>query len=249
MADEYDGYDSSEGTSDDRKGTAEQVNVEPVKLSKKKVGFILIALIFVFIIIILTLSRTSISKSVESTGSSNKGNNGVQISVSEVDRNGDEASQISSEFVPNSGEVSTSPQSEPTVPENTGSEVESSSVVETGTSEVVESSTSESVMQGVIEPVVDPEPEGSIFEEVPIDTSLGAETSTNGIVTGAHMYRVENSYTYGIDIFFATEDGTRVDCLYFCPKGTYDKLDNGDVLKVKYAMDTQGNVCVISISK
>lgn len=77
---------------------------------------------------------------------------------------------------------------------------------------------------------------------------MGAEVQANGIVKGISMYKVGDSYTYGVNLILVVGNDENLECTYFCPKKTADALGIGMSLVVSYQCDSVGNICVVSIS-
>lgn len=97
------------------------------------------------------------------------------------------------------------------------------------------------------------EPQGTQSEEglLPLtqEPALNGEVTTSGMVSGKGMYKIGNSYTYGVNIIIVTGNDAKLDCQYFCPRNTYSALGIGDAITVTYQMDYVGNVSISSISR
>lgn len=83
-----------------------------------------------------------------------------------------------------------------------------------------------------------------------IDSSpaFSSITTNNGMVKGTYLYKIGNSYTYGVELIIITDNGNNLECVYYCPQKTADALAIGAALSVEYSLDTSGNVSVYSIS-
>lgn len=217
----------------------QEQEITPVKLSKGKVLAILIFGIVILIFVLIVLDGVSIKK-----------NTGTPVQKTEVSET---AQQSVSPTVSNGGDVSSEiSESSVVSSESTlSSSEETNSSVSTSIEETVEVVSDESILiQGeVIEQKEDEVVSKAEFEHLEVEPMLGAEITVSGMVKGKSMYRVKDSYTYGVNLILITGNDTNLECTYFCPKKTADALNIGDSLNVIYACDSNGNVCVVSISK
>ena len=211
----------------------EEKEVKPVKLSRGKIGIILIGGIIILLIGIITVRSCSIEKKVNT--SQNQGTTQTAtVAVTEptqiVGENGTEISENN----PNLGEGSSS-----------SAEVVSSAV---SSQNGVESQQSSSKEEPVVESNVDnSEDSKGKLSEVSLP-SLGNEIETTGIVTSKHVYRLNDNYVYGVTISMLVGEGTQT-VQYLCPKNTYEMVSSADAIVVKYQLDSAGVVSISSISK
>lgn len=217
-------------------------DVQPVHFSKKKTGIIIIFFIVLVIIILLTVRSCSLQKKVTVTQ-----NKEVTTEVQTTEDQG----------VVNGGDVS--PENSEKVPSDSGSNTSLPEEVKVGDSE---GSSQQTQQQEVSQPLVEGEvvkpveetptedvPVSQSFEELAIMPALGEQWTSTGIVSGLYVYKVNNSYTYGVNILIPENNDAYIICTYFCPKKTYDALKLQDSVSVTYQKDTQGNISVYSISK
>lgn len=219
-----------------------QEEVEPVAMSKKQTGFIVIGSILFLIIILYMLRGCSISKDV---GSSTKNqevvNTQSEISTSGVS-NGGESSSQNLENTTENVEVSSTSSGENNLVENTNS---SESTQSTSTDNTVKD------IQAITE--VPTSSTDDLFEKdtnmvVVTEPQLGDVVSTQGIVKSKSVYSFNGSYIYNVDILLISEDSTVKSCSYFCPKKTYDALYVSQSLSVSYQLDSKGNISICTIS-
>lgn len=226
--------------------TEEDIDVEPVRLSKKKVGTILIVFFGFIAIVISIIARISLSKKVDSSNKNNSVVNTVQSGEVNSASNYEEKESEITETEPYFEDMGSSSQEEV----NSANSEDFVKEVDTATGSVVESSSNNVLIEGTIIESSNENPEpNSDFEMVLTEPALGSEISTQGIVTGMYMYKIGNSYTYGVNILIVTGNDANIECSYFCPRRTYSALQIGDALSVIYQMDSQGNISIASISK
>lgn len=235
--DMVDGEDSVElGTSTEVEvQTPAGEEVQPVKLSKGKVLFLLIAVIVGVILVLILVSEMGISRVDGTSGqNSNPQNTGNAASSAGIQNAGD-TSHKNSDFSGVSGEVSSG----------------ASGDINYGVSgEVSGDSGKMSLIDGsIVDEKVRENEERAEFEYLSVEPNLGAEITVSGMVKSKLMYRVGDSYTYGVGLILVTGNGVNVECTYFCPKKTADALGVGDSLNVTYCCDSVGTVCVVSISR
>ena len=209
--------------------------VKPVKLSKGKVTIIVVVFVLLVLFILKVLDGVHLTRAVDTIGQTQE----VQAPTE----------QIESVPVENSTEVSTKTDDFSIVSsEVSGSSAEVSNNVNNST--VIDGNQG-SVVEGAIvtpEPVVEEEKSEANFEAVTQEPVMGAEVQVNGIVKGISMYKVGESYTYGVNLILVVGNDENLECTYFCPKKTADALGIGMSLVVSYQCDSVGNICVVSIS-
>lgn len=209
--------------------------VKPVKLSKGKVTIIVVVFVLLVLFILKVLDGVHLTRAVDTTGQTQE----VQAPTE----------QIESVPIENGTEVSTKPDDFSTVSsEVSGSSAEVSNNVNNST--VIDGNQG-SVVEGAIvtpEPVIAEEKSEANFEAVTQEPVMGAEVQVNGIVKGISMYKVGDSYTYGVNLILVVGNDENLECTYFCPKKTADALGIGMSLVVSYQCDSVGNICVVSIS-
>lgn len=209
--------------------------VKPVKLSKGKVTIIVVVFVLLVLFILKVLDGVHLTRAVDTTGQTQE----VQTSTeqiesvpvensTEVPTKTDDFSTVSSEVSGSSAEVSNNVNNSTVIDRNQGSVVESAIVTP--------------------EPVVEEEKSEANFEAVTQEPVMGAEVQVNGIVKGISMYKVGESYTYGVNLILVVGNDENIECTYFCPKKTADALGIGMSLVVSYQCDSVGNICVVSIS-
>lgn len=213
-----------------------QEEIAPVKLSKGKALAVVIVFIVLLIFILKILDGVSLTKNSGTPVQSQEVQKTLDVNITSSAVNGGDSaienldnSAVSSEVVSTSSEISNS--------ENNLSS-ESNSEVGVIEGEVVESKEVEENIRASAE-----------FEHLSIEPVMGSEVTVSGIVKGISMYRVGNSYTYGVNLILVVGNDTNVECTYFCPKKTVDALDIGTSLNVNYQSDSEGNICVVSISR
>lgn len=209
--------------------------VKPVKLSKGKVTIIVVVFVLLVLFILKVLDGVHLTRAVDTTGQTQE----VQTPTEQIEsvpvENGTEVSTKTDDFSTVSSEVS-------------GSSAEVSNNVNNST--VIDGNQG-SVVEGAIvtpEPVTVEEKSEANFEAVTQEPVMGAEVQVNGIVKGISMYRVGDSYTYGVNLILVVGNDENLECTYFCPKKTADALGIGMSLVVSYQCDSVGNICVVSIS-
>lgn len=210
-------------------------DVKPVKLSKGKVTIIVVVFVLLVLFVLKVLDGVHLTKAVDTTGQTQE----VQTPTE----------QIESVPIENSTEVSTKTDDFSIVSsEVSGSSAEVSNNVNNST--VIDGNQG-SVVEGAIvtpEPVTVEEKSEANFEAVTQEPVMGAEVQVNGIVKGISMYKVGDSYTYGVNLILVVGNDENLECTYFCPKKTADALGIGMSLVVSYQCDSVGNICVVSIS-
>lgn len=213
----------------------QMVDVKPVKLSKGKVTVIVVVFVLLVLFILKVLDGVHLTRAVDTTGQTQE----VQMSTE----------QIESVHIENSTEVSTKTDDFSTVSsEVSGSSSEVSNNVNNST---IADESKGSVVEGSVvtpEPVVVEEKSVANFEVVSQEPVMGSEVQVNGIVKGISMYKVGESYTYGVNLILVVGNDENLECTYFCPKKTADALGIGMSLVVSYQCDSVGNICVVSIS-
>lgn len=209
--------------------------VKPVKLSKGKVTIIVVVFVLLVLFILKVLDGVHLTRVVDTTGQTQE----VQTHTEQIEsvpvENGTEVSTKTDDFSTVSSEVS-------------GSSAEVSNNVNNST--VIDGNQG-NVVEGAIvtpEPVVEEEKSEANFEVVTQEPVMGAEVQVNGIVKGISMYKVGDSYTYGVNLILVVGNDENLECTYFCPKKTADALGIGMSLVVSYQCDSVGNICVVSIS-
>lgn len=210
-------------------------DVKPVKLSKGKVTIIVVVFVLLVLFILKVLDGVHLTRAVDTTGQTQE----VQTPTEQIEsvpvENGTEVSTKTDDFSTVSSEVS-------------GSSAEVSNNVNNFT--VIDDNQG-SVVEGAIvtpEPVTVEEKSEANFEAVTQEPVMGAEVQVNGIVKGISMYKVGDSYTYGVNLILVVGNDENLECTYFCPKKTADALGIGMSLVVSYQCDSVGNICVVSIS-
>lgn len=209
--------------------------VKPVKLSKGKVTIIVVVFVLLVLFILKVLDGVHLTRAVDTNGQTQE----VQTPTEQIEsvpvENGTEVSTKTDDFSTVSSEVS-------------GSSAEVSNNANNST---VIDGTQGSVVEGAIvtpEPVTVEEKSEANFEAVTQEPVMGAEVQVNGIVKGISMYKVGDSYTYGVNLILVVGNDENLECTYFCPKKTADALGIGMSLVVSYQCDSVGNICVVSIS-
>ena len=247
-------------------------DVAPVQFSKKKVWVILMVFFIIILFVIGGLSRCSLGKSTkvkpDSSNTQNTGETGnnrdtVNSLGSDVNNqqilgeNTEVDSTLSDES--NSGNLTENNGGENQGGDNgqfVGVEVPIPSFEPTYTQKPsVGSETQGSIStpipreelpDGAI--VVGREDSSNELIEMSVVPAMGAEVKSSGIVKGIHMYKIGNSYVYGVEIVIVTSNDNSVSCQYFCPSKTYNQLSIGTALDVIYQMDSMGNVSIYSIN-
>lgn len=216
-----------------------KVDVKPVNLPKKIIMFLMIGVCIAVIVVTILASNASVEKEV------NQGDYSQSELMADDDYNQDYANTGEdesnfSENVPDSNEVSSSlPEDSPSGNNggNTSNEVVSSNANPQGNEEFhtpgengnpYENLNNGSEFMAVNEPV------------------LGEEQETTGMVLTKSVYRKGTTYIYNIQLSIVFGELAQT-VEYFCPKGTYDALNSGDIVNVIYAMDGAGNFSVTSI--
>lgn len=209
--------------------------VKPVKLSKGKVTIIVVVFVLLVLFILKVLDGVHLTRAVDTTGQTQEVQTPTEqiesVSVengTEVSTKTDDFSTVSSEVSGSSAEVSNNVNSSTVIDGNHGSVVEGAIVTP--------------------EPVTVEEKSEANFEAVTQEPVMGAEVQVNGIVKGISMYKVGDSYTYGVNLILVVGNDENLECTYFCPKKTADALGIGMSLVVSYQCDSVGNICVVSIS-
>lgn len=209
--------------------------VKPVKLSKGKVTIIVVVFVLLVLFILKVLDGVHLTRTVDTTGQTQE----VQTPTEQIEsvpvENGTEVSTKTDDFSTVSSEVSGS----------------SAEVSNNGNNSTVIDGNQGSVVEGAIvtpEPVTVEEKSEANFEVVTQEPVMGAEVQVNGIVKGISMYKVGDSYTYGVNLILVVGNDENLECTYFCPKKTADALGIGMSLVVSYQCDSVGNICVVSIS-
>ena len=210
-------------------------DVKPVKLGKGKVLFLLIAVIIVVILILVLVTEMGITRNDGSSAQNNNPQNSVQENVSTGSENVGDTGTENSDFSGISGEAGSSSSG------NINDGISDGTGLEDGKTALIE---------GEVVAEKDRETEEKAeFEHLMVEPNLGAEITVSGIVKGKSMYRVGDSYTYGVRLILVTGNDVDLECTYFCPKKTADALEVGDSLNVIYRCDSVGTVCVVSISR
>ena len=207
----------------------EEMEVEPVQLSKKTTGLILVLIILVIIIICCIIKDGSNRKNIPKATQTNK-----------VEKVQSENSNSSSSNMGGSDL------------ENVGNSSENLSVSPTLTVEAnsVENSVSSQIANAEISDKTVTVPEGGSAEFVKTsEPILGDSFQTKGIIKNRTVYSLGNSYVYGIEILIILDNGMDTTCSYFCPKNTYSALTVGDTVYVTYQCDNLGNISINTISK
>ena len=225
----------NQGT-DVQQQVVQQQEIEPVKLSKGKALALVLISIGVLIFILKIISGVALVRKSENVSQNQEVQNVVQQNQTPAIQNtGDKATQNSDNSVVSTDVGSTSPGN---ITDGNNTEVQGDGKEGLVKGEIVEQKEQQYT-----------EEEKAEFEMMSIEPVLGAEVQVSGIVKGISMYRVGNSYTYGINLILVIGNDTNVECTYFCPKKTADALSIGNSLQVKYQADSVGNICVVSISK
>ena len=207
--------------------------VEPVKLGKKKTGFICAIVIFCVIIICITIRGCSVTKEVKNPSSSSDATITQEGSSSNSSINVEDTEVKNSEKSSSSTESSSSSSKESTTSKSEGNNSDST---------VVE------------KPVVDsPSKENTNSRESTLKVAdsaiLGSAVDTTGIISGKTTYLMGTSYLYEVSIVVVTGNNESAICKYYCPKNTFDALSMGDSLSVTYQADSTGNTSISTISK
>lgn len=209
-------------------------NVKPVNLPKKVAMFVLIGLCLLIIIGTIVVSGTSIRKEVNSSENEEMVNPGSQV-VSEIYS---EPGEVDSNFSENSAVLE-----DPSV----NSSENQTSELSPNNSSVSDSLGEEGKVQGNTQVTVQTVDENQPEFVATTEPILGEENTTTGMVLSKGVFRRSGSYFYNIQISIVYgQDAKTVD--YFCPKGTYDALNSGDILNVTYAMDNNGYISITSIA-
>ena len=216
--------------------TQQQQDITPVNLSKGKVCVIVVVFLVFVLLILLVISGMDIKKNP-------KNNQGNSNQTTEVQNSGNvNMSNNSEKVVDTSNENSNN--------STTSSDVSSSSSDLNNNSNNLSNTTDGILIQGeVVEQKPDEVVNKAEFELLEVEPMLGAEIEVSGMVKGISMYRVGDSYTYGVNLILIVGNDTNLECTYFCPKKTADALSIGTSLVVSYRADSNGNICVVSISK
>lgn len=215
--------------------TPQMDDVKPVKLSKGKVTIIVVVFVLLVLFILKVLDGVHLTRAVDTTGQTQE----VQTPTEQIEsvpvENGTEVSTKTDDFSTVSSEVS-------------GSSAEVSNNVNNST--VIDGYQGSVVESAIVtrEPVTVEEKSEANFEAVTQEPVMGAEVQVNGIVKGISMYKVGDSYTYGVNLILVVGNDENLECTYFCPKKTADALGIGMSLVVSYQCDSVGNICVVSIS-
>lgn len=239
MVDSTDEMESTEVVSTGQSNQGQQEgmveDVKPVKLSKGKVLFLLIAVIVVAILVLILVTEMGVVRNDRGSGQTLDTGNSVQTSVTSSTENVGDTSMENSDFSAVSGEGLSTSTGNGNLGETSGSQEGEAS----GTVKEVE----------VIKEQESEKEEVSNFNQLSVEPRLGAEIVVSGIVKGKSMYKVGDSYTYGVRLILVTGNDVNIECTYFCPKKTADALEIGDSLNVSYQCDSAGTVCVVSISR
>lgn len=206
--------------------TQNEVQIDEVKLSKKKTGVILIVFI-VFLILIIVVGREVIS-----ARSRSKNNSAVSATTVESEKNGivvqteKNASESFVKDTSNDGEEPTKSTKKVVVSE----ESDSSQSNETKDGESVGSENQVSIV----------EVEGVEFV---------SEGVTNALVSSRGIYLVDgDTYSYSINLLIPT-DSKYLTVRYFSSEKIYNAVETGDSLEVSYKLDENGNISISSLSK
>lgn len=72
--------------------------------------------------------------------------------------------------------------------------------------------------------------------------------SCEATITGKNVYLTdENVYSYCLKLDFTMEDGTETSIDYLCSVFTWNYVNTGDTVTVKYGLDAEGNLLVTSL--
>lgn len=214
----------------------QQQDIAPVNLSKGKVCVIVVVFLVFVLLILIVISGIDIKKNPN-------GNQGNSTQTSEVQNSGNTNTSNTSEKVADTSVENL--ENSPISSEPSSSSSDLNNNVNNG------GDTTEGVLiQGE---VVEQKPEEIVskaeFELLDVEPMLGAEIEVSGMVKGISMYKVGSSYTYGVNLILIVGNDTNLECTYFCPKKTADALSIGTSLVVNYKADSNGNICVVSISR
>lgn len=252
MSDNFDYEDMVDGTEEEETtgpvegylgGTTEQQvqqnvqmeDVKPVKLSKGKVTIVVVVFVLLVLFILKVLDGVHLTRQTDVPTQTQEVQTPTEQIESVTSENGSEVPIKNDDFSTVSSEV------------NSGSS-DNSNVVDNST---VSEGSQTGIVEGTVvtpEPVVVEEKPEANFEAVVQEPVMGAEVQVNGIVKGISMYKVGDSYTYGVNLILVVGNDENLECTYFCPKKTADALGIGMSLVVSYQCDSVGNICVVSIS-
>ena len=224
-------------------GQAQQQEVTPVNLSKGKVCVIVVVFLVLVLLVLIVISGMDVKKKPSA-------NQGTSAQSTEVQNSEVESSQKQSEKVVDDSTKVTENSAVSSEVSSSSSELNNLANNEGVGKEVNGTQTDGTLVQGeVVEQKPDEVVDKAEFELITVEPVLGAEVQVSGMVKGISMYRVGDSYTYGVNLILIIGNDTNVECTYFCPKKTADALSIGTSLAVNYQADSNGNICVVSISR
>lgn len=221
----------------------QQQEITPVNFSKGKVCVIVVVFLVLVLLVLIVISGMDVKKKPST-------NQGTSVQSTEVQNSGVESSEKQSEKVVEDSTKVTENSSVSSEVSSTPSESSNSANNEGVGKDVNGTQTDGTLVQGeVVEQKPDEVVNRAEFELLTVEPVLGAEVQVSGMVKGISMYRVGDSYTYGVNLILIIGNDTNVECTYFCPKKTADALSIGTSLIVNYQADSNGNICVVSISR
>lgn len=214
------------------------------KSSLKKSGLLLVILLLVIIFFLVFMRSCTISRKNESKGVLKNTSEEVMLMNNKSTSSENKVSQKQENTSNTENKLSTNTTESGT---NVGSsevnkQVESST--ENNTSNVTP--VGEKVSE---ENTVSVNTQSNTLVKVEGEIDLGDSYQTSVVVGGKEAFLLESKcYVYSINIIFP--NGEDYDIVkYFCAKKTFEALNQGDVLKVEYQLDSNGKVSITSISK
>lgn len=224
-----------------------QPEVAEVKMSKFKVGIVVIAMLLGLIILILTLRGCSVSKEVkndqniQSTETENKENINITTNGGEEDVNNSKNSTTFEESNSDREENSNSVKNEVVNKSEKNNDTEEDFGGFQDEDETNKGSNMNNNQQ------VNEDNHG--LERVAEPSLSNAKTST-AMVSSKNVYKLnETSYAYAVNLVILTGENTTINVEYFCPRKTYDAIALGDSLNVEYQTDSFGLVSISSVSR
>ena len=212
---------------------------QPVAMSKKKTGLILIIILFIVMIILYSVRGCSVIKKSDGSSNSTVASTASSETTEGTTENIDESVPNNTENVATTEGVSSASTEENTTENNVGtnpvfivnSTEESNNTSEVSTTEIptVNNENSES-MQEVDTPV------------------LGEVVATTGIVSGKTVYKVGNEYVYVVKLIVVVGDDKNISCKYYCTRRSWDSVNSGNSVNVVIKTDTEGTISIESIS-
>lgn len=212
---------------------------QPVAMSKKKTGLILIIVLFIIMIILYSVRGCSVTKKSDSSGNSTVASTASSETTEGTTENIDESVPNNTENVATTEGVSSASTEENTTENNVSTNpvfIVNSSEESNNTSNVSTTETStvsnenNELMQEVATPV------------------LGEEVATTGIVSGKTVYKIGNEYVYAVKLIVVVGDDKNISCKYYCTRRSWDSVNSGNSVNVVIKTDTEGTISIESIS-